>query len=138
MSLSNSRLAYEDCYGAMDKAMASTRGIRISFPARGLANHFRMRAHQARAIMRNENRKIYTDPDHPLHGRSDYDGLRLTIEEEGDVAYLYIRKSNLMPGEIEDLDEIEGEEVDTAPVVLSTDHEDIAEDDPEPALRRRL
>jgi hypothetical protein len=109
MSLSTSRLAYTACYEAYDRAMASDRGIRLHFPNFSAANYYRMRCHMARKIDRRENKAIHPDPQHPLHGTSQYDALQLTIERVDGEFYLYFRKQVYLPSAIEDLDSLEAD-----------------------------
>lgn len=107
MTLPTSLAAYDNCIEALEKALESKRGIRMDFPDWGAANFFRMRCHQARKLTRERNAKIFTDPDHPMHGRSLYDALILRIQRLGDDTFLYIERNNVLPGKIEDLDNLE-------------------------------
>jgi hypothetical protein len=96
MSLSNSRLAYEDCYKLLDQALDEDRGIRIEVNDLAAANYLRMRIHHARTIDRQENKVTYPDKDHPLHGRSPYDILIARIEGDGDTGMLYLDKQKVV------------------------------------------
>ena len=107
MTLSTSITAYENCFEVLGKAMDAKRGIRMTFDTGAEANFFRMRCHQARKLDRERNAKIYTDPEHPMHGRSAYDPLSLRIAYEGDTVYLYVERNTVIPGKIEDLDDLE-------------------------------
>lgn len=80
MTLSHSLLSYQDCTEAMDLAMDDPRGGRVRFRDLPSAQHFRARCHQARMIIRNQNKKIYDSPDHPLHGSCTYDVLVLRLK----------------------------------------------------------
>lgn len=139
MTLSDSEFAYDDCYKTFDKAAESKRGIRVEFDDFKTANYFRMRCHQARKIRRQKNAKVYPDPEHALHNRSEYDPYMITIESLGEQIYLYFRKMTLIPGKVEDLEDVEDtalleyEEVRSlpAPTQPMHDHEDIAEEEPE-------
>ena len=107
MTLSTSITAYDNCFEAFDRAIEAKRGIRMEFDDWGSANFFRMRCHQARKLDRERNAKIYSDPEHPMHGRSTFDPLTLRIIREGDNTYLYIERNTILPGKIEDLDDLE-------------------------------
>ena len=74
MTIPNNRSAYEDLYNLFEQALASPKGIVVSFADNGIATHMRMRMNTARAIDRNENKSIYPEG-HPMHGKSAYDGL---------------------------------------------------------------
>ena len=101
MSLSNSRLAYGDCFELLDQALEEARGIRIELADENKANYLRMRIHHARQIDRNENKLTYPDLDHPLHGRSPYDILVCRIERETGRAWLHLDKQFVEIGRIE-------------------------------------
>lgn len=107
MTLPTSLTAYDNCIEALDKALDAKRGIRMTFEDHGAANFFRMRCHQARKLTRERNAKIFADPQHPMHGRSLYDALVLRIQQIGDETYLYIERNNILPGKIEDLDDVD-------------------------------
>ena len=103
MSLSNSRLSYQDCYDLLDRALDADRGICVTVPDKSAANYLRMRIHHARTIDREENRKTYPDPDQPLHGRSPYDILVLRIDGDDDEGKLYLDKQKVEILGIEDI-----------------------------------
>jgi len=107
MSISKSPQAYNDCYEAMDRAVASKFGIRMLMPNPDKAYYFRMRCHNARAITRRQNTKVY-DEVHPMYNASPHDCLQLRIEYDRTAGktYLYFDKNEVLPGPIEDLEEI--------------------------------
>lgn len=105
MSLSNSRLAYGDCFELLDKALEETRGIRVEVIDLASANYLRMRIHHARTIDRRDNAITYPDRDHPMHGRSPYDILVVRIEEDSTSGWLYLDKQKVEIGRIEALEE---------------------------------
>lgn len=84
MGMSNSRLAFSDCYELMEKALADPKGIRIKFASENDAWLYRLRIHNARAIDRKENRENF-EKGHGMHGKSVYDTLicRLRPEDNG-------------------------------------------------------
>ena len=114
MSLSNSRLAYTDCFDLLDRALDEPRGIRIELADHNSANYLRMRIHHARTIDRNENTKTYP-ADHHLHGRSPYDILVCRIEGSA-PAWLWLDKQKVEIGRIEAIEP--GEQIEQAPEPL--------------------
>ncbi len=92
MSLSTSRLAYQDCYDLMDQALADLAGIRLEFEDHNTAIYFRMRLHQARKIDRVDNLDVY-DVGHYMHGKSQYDILTMRIHREEETFWLYLEHS---------------------------------------------
>src|SRR5258706_13433765 len=83
MSISTSRLSYQDCIEFMDKAMEDDKGARIIFGIRDNATFFRMRCHAARQINRKDNRLIYSAVD-PLYDASMYDKLVFGLRKDED------------------------------------------------------
>lgn len=104
MSLSNSRLAYDDCYTLLDKALDEPRGIRVEVADESAAIYLRMRIHHARTIDRNDNAKTYP-ADSPFHGRSPYDILVCRIENGGDTVWLYLDKQKVEIGRVESIED---------------------------------
>lgn len=111
MSLSTSILAFDDALQFLERALADTKGVRACFgESEGNAMHFRMRCHAARNIARQDNIRLYTDRDHPLHGRSVYDVLTLRVLQDDDEGEWWVYATrNVMPAVVESLSEIEGE-----------------------------
>ena len=112
MTTSTSRLSYDDCFEVLDRALKTTRGLRIGFAAHGDAHHFRLRLHKARAIDRAENKLMY-DEGHQLYGKSIYDSLVARIGQEQKKWWLYVKPVNIADLEIEDLGEEHGESIPT-------------------------
>ncbi len=79
MSTSTSRLSYGDCFDLLDRACADAKGMRVKFSTFAAAQAFRMRMYGARQIDREDNKQVYSK-DHPMHGRSPYDVLRMTVQ----------------------------------------------------------
>lgn len=120
MSLSNSRLAYTDCYEFLDAAIADPQGVRMKLPY-NQAVHFRMRCNHARSIDRRENTLTYPE-DHPLYGRSEYDRVRINliqrIENGAHVGYVYATPWAI-EGKIENLSDLGHDHIlDQPPPVL--------------------
>lgn len=94
MATSNSRLAYEDCFEALDRALASSRGVRITVESEGAAYHLRNRLNAARTKDREANAETYDD-EHPLHGSSQYDSLVIKLRLAGEKPVILIEKIRL-------------------------------------------
>jgi len=90
VTVSTSRLAFNDCYDIFDQALADPSGIRVAFESEGAARHFRLRLHQARKIDRQDNAKIY-GVDHPMFGRSAYDPIQAMLRQVEGVWYVYLK-----------------------------------------------
>ena len=115
MSLSNSRLSYSDCFELLDRAIEEPRGIRLEVVDSNKAGYLRMRIHQARQIDRVENKKIYPDAEHYLHGRSVYDILVCRIEEGPDSVWVWLDKLKVEIGRIESIPE--GSQIEHVPIL---------------------
>lgn len=76
---SRDRGLYLDVSSALDRALASERGIRLHYPTRPEANRFRGRVHAFRKLDREESKSIHPE-DSPAYGVSTYDDLTLRIE----------------------------------------------------------
>lgn len=98
MGTSESRLAYPDCETFFNSALEAERGVRLPFPSYGAAKQFQTRLHTFRVICRKDNAKIYPDVDAPLHGRSEYDPIRVSIEgpDSADEYWVYAQKIDTM------------------------------------------
>lgn len=108
MSLSTSRLSYDDAFEFFERALTDPKGVRACFGQdEGAATHYRMRCHVARNIDRQENEKIY-DKGAPLHGRSVYDVLTLRVVQDDDLGEWWVYATrNVAPAVIESLSELE-------------------------------
>lgn len=102
MPISNSRGSYADCYAIFDKALDSNVGISVPCKDENHATFLRMRMHQARALQRRENAKMYAEGE-PLHGTSPYDPFTLTIGVIRGRVHLCLVKA-LVPTEMYDLE----------------------------------
>lgn len=80
MSFSTSPLSFNDVKAALNRALESPKGIRITFENNGRAVAFIQRANYWRLQDRKESKTIFPDT-HPQHGTSIYDGLILGREE---------------------------------------------------------
>ena len=100
MTVSTSRMAYEDCFHLLDRAMDSPAGIRHSCPTSGAAHHLRGRLNYARVLSRNEHSALALDD--PRLGTSPYDALVVRLHQDTSRWWVYIEPRRL-PGETEEL-----------------------------------
>jgi len=105
MAINPSRLAYQDCYDLLEKAISSDypTGLRIKFANRREATHFRQRLHNARYVDRIDNTKVYPDG-HPMFGKSVYDVVNCRIRETTDVCWLRLERSDTRRFDIEPIE----------------------------------
>lgn len=87
MAMSDSRLAFKDCYELYEKALDDPKGIKVKFPTHDDAWHFRHRLHHARILDRRDNKRVF-DEDHPMHGLSEYDKITIRVTRTDDGAWL--------------------------------------------------
>ena len=108
MSISMSRQSYGDCFDLMEKALEDAKGVRVCLGTGDKATFFRMRCHTARQINRKDNMEIYKAGE-PMHGASIYDKLTFRIKEDEDGQFwVYAEKTELEPGSVESLSDLEG------------------------------
>lgn len=74
---SKSLLAYADVQEAFDRAIASPKGVLLRFGTSQARDSFMFRAFSFRSLDRKNNKVIYVEPAHSMHGRSIYDTLSL-------------------------------------------------------------
>lgn len=103
MPLPQSLHSYESEVAAFDRAKAAERGIRIRFETQAAASAYRARLHYARTLDRKENTRGI-DPESPLYGKSDFDGIVATVHEDTEGGWwVYLRKNETIPGDVEEL-----------------------------------
>jgi len=106
MAINPSRLAYQDCYDLLDKAVSDEYpiGLRVKFANKNEAINFRQRIHNARQVDRIDNAKVYPDG-HPMFGRSVYDVIscRIRIHNDGGF-WLRLERVDSREFEIEPLE----------------------------------
>ena len=109
MTTSQSRLSYPDCEAFLQRASEDAKGMRLPFPVEGAARQFLLRLNTFRKICRKDNMKIHPDPDHPLHGRSEYDPLELKVRGPDAEGEWWVYASRYLPNEgiMESLSELE-------------------------------
>lgn len=106
MSISKSLGSYQDCRDLFEKADEDQKGCRIFIGDQGQANHFVMRLHQARELIRKENRQLY-EPGHPMHGTSTFDKFKCSKKPDRNGDYwVYVEKIELDLGAVENLSEL--------------------------------
>lgn len=99
MSYNTNINAYPDIRQALDRALASEKGVRLTFENSKAAITFKGRVHSFRYLDRKENRKVYPE-DHPMHGRSAYDPLMVKTESELVVAVIKLEGVEFQTEEI--------------------------------------
>lgn len=102
MSVSTSLLSFTDCIDYFDQALRFSEGCRIPVPDRKYGVNLRMRLNYCRSLDRENNATLYA-PGHMMHGRSQYDKITCTIEEEGDKTFVYLKRNDLVRLEVEGL-----------------------------------
>ena len=90
MVASHSIHSYDDCFRIMQAAIEDELGARIACIDEGEATWLRLRYNKARAVHRKQNAQVYASPEHPLHGRSEYDGLIFRVKEVEGKWYVYL------------------------------------------------
>lgn len=91
--MTKSRLAYKDCYAAMDSALESKEGVWMLCDSHGDAYHQRQRLNYARELDRQDNATMY-HPAEPLHGRSHYDNLTFKLSTYQDKDCVLLQPNN--------------------------------------------
>lgn len=81
MAYNSSLTSYPDITSALDRALESPKGIRVTFDTDAAVHTFCGRVHSFRFKDRQINKKTYP-PDHLMHGASAYDPLM--IRKAGD------------------------------------------------------
>lgn len=81
MSPTGSLASLSDACALLEQALNSKRGIRLVFSDRKSAVAFRARLYSARLKDREQNEALY-GPDEPMHGKSQWDGLFISLDKE--------------------------------------------------------
>lgn len=104
MTAPATRLAYNDAFEAMNKALDDPTGIRIQVGTLAAAYTMRSRLHYARQIDRRDNSSLPEDDE--LYARSAFDVLIVRIKADVEGKYwVYIERSTLGNLVIEPLSE---------------------------------
>lgn len=90
MSLPQRIDAYPDCLDVFDRALNEP--TRVEFGTEKEASMFQLRMCTARALHRDETKRLYPERTDPRHGRSPYDKLvvRRPVVDETDHWWVYI------------------------------------------------
>lgn len=109
MGVNSSPLAQEDIRQALDRALETEKGIKITFRSgsakanSATATYTRSRMHKLRAMDRKNNAQIYVK-DHPMHNTSIWDGIIISKNDNEDgSSELLLTKSDLSKFEVEDI-----------------------------------
>lgn len=86
MPFADNVTSYPDCGALFDKALASTKGIKVTFNTAQEATFQGGRFNAFRVRHRRQNGKIYP-AEHPLHKASEYDGIMVRVR--GNVVELH-------------------------------------------------
>lgn len=78
MALSKNIEEYEDCRDHLDRAVMSSKGIRINMPSSGGAIHLRQRLYKFRQLEKFQSAKIYELGD-ARRGKTAYDALLIKV-----------------------------------------------------------
>ncbi len=89
MTLSNSILAYNDCFKLFDKALEAAKGIRIEYGEEKVAGYHGLRFNKARSLDRERNAKIYPEGD-AMHGQSLYDAISIRRRQDDEGIWYVI------------------------------------------------
>jgi hypothetical protein len=100
MTMSNSRLSYEDCYDLMTQALNTPLGSRAWIGSREAAYTYRLKLNKARALDRKLNAEAFPQG-HKMHGGSEFDELMFKIrQDENGEFWVYLEKA-LAPTHVE-------------------------------------
>ena len=103
MSTSTSKLAYDDCYTILDRALGSDSGIKVAQDSAGKASHLRSRLNYARQLDRKLSTETYAEGD-PEYGVSQYDVLVIQAPyKDRGKWWIQIKKRDVELLEIEEL-----------------------------------
>lgn len=101
MPAMKSAYALEALREALDRALASPKGIALTCDNRGHAISTVARLNTLRVKDRENSKTVYQDPDHPMYGCSIYD--RLIISVPKDAPKVLIKKGDLSQFMVEDI-----------------------------------
>lgn len=107
MALTSTIGAYPDCHEFFEAVVDDPQGGRIWKGTYKAAHEFRHRCHQFRRLHRKQNADVY-EKGHQMHGRSEYDPLKLTLREDSTGEWwVYAEQVRNAPRSIELLSEVE-------------------------------
>ena len=100
MAKMKSLLSFPDVKAYMDRALESSRGLKVEFESPADAHKFVSRANQFRVLDRKKNAAIY-DVAHSMHGGSIYDLLYIRHVNRGTVVRIEkLHELNLVTEEL--------------------------------------
>lgn len=132
MTLSDSLLAYDIEIDLFDKAVEDGSGVRILCKSLDAALTLRARMHQARALDRRSNLRLY-EKGHRMYGHSAYDPFMCRIKTTDGKVYLYIEKLAVAAEDVEGLSVVEEE---AEPLRLNLNVDDVSP--PPEGFKRRV
>lgn len=91
---------YIDIRAALDKTLATEKGMLFRFPDEKAALTFKGRVNSCRYLDRKENKKIYP-ADHPMWGKSIYDPLMVRTESPTVVKVIKLEALEYQTEELE-------------------------------------
>lgn len=100
MPYASSINAYPDVRAALERALASPKGIKLSFKEKTDAISFRGRIHSFRYLERRENKKIYPE-DHVLYSSTPYDPLMVKTIDATTIMIIKLSGDELNIEELE-------------------------------------
>jgi hypothetical protein len=96
MGASKSILSYNDCKEVFERAAANPSGVRLEFEQGIKARDFFMfRLWEFRKLDRAQNRVLYPDPVHSMHGRSFFDTFSVKKVGRDKIEVLRINLDNI-------------------------------------------
>lgn len=81
MGMSKSILAFNDVKEVMERVLNEGKGFKLTFKSDKAAIRWVHRANMFRRLDREENIKRHPETDHPLHGKSEFDTLWLSRQD---------------------------------------------------------
>lgn len=107
MPLPNTIDSYHHELAIWEQALNDPKGVRVCYPNWDVAHQARSRFQQARALDRQQNKRIYP-PDHRLYGKSSFDVLICRIREDASGEHwVYIERHGREVLAVEPLSEVE-------------------------------
>lgn len=100
MTMSTSRLSYENEYKLMQQAVDAEKGVRTWIGTREAANTYRLKLNMARQLDRSLNKDVYPEG-HRLHGGSEYDELVFVIREDTEGEWWVYLEKGMVPSVVE-------------------------------------
>ena len=101
MGASKSILSYNDAREVFERAAGNPNGVRLTFkPGSKARDYFMFRLWEFRKLDRDQNRILYPDPAHTMHGKSFFDTF---IIRKIDPDAIEVTRVNLDGVQVEDI-----------------------------------